>query len=159
MTTGTDTRKQTAGQAEDAALQLEEDLVLIMAEELGMHEREATPIAHALVTGLRRRYGGRRLGRRDLYIPVLPKDQRDQNIRREFNGRNGEELMTRYGIKRSRFYQIIGAPRVGGNPSIGMSSPAAPAAAGAFSPVCSRETGLDNLYRGQGAISPELLQE
>jgi Mor family transcriptional regulator len=144
------TSNPTPGQAEDAALQLQDDFIDILGQELGMHEREATPMAHALVRGLRKRYGGRRLGAKDLYIPAPSKQERDDAIRREFDGTNADEVMQRHGIKRSRLYQIVGAPRPGGRPSIGVSSPAAPLLA-INSPVCSRESGQNPAYGGEAS--------
>lgn len=121
----------TPAQAEDVALQLEHDLVDIAREELGMHEREAYEIAIALVRGLRKRYGGRRVGTRGLYIPAPSKVARDEAIRRDFNGTNTQEVMREHGISRARLYQIL-KPKPG-SARIGVSS--------AKSPVCSLESG------------------
>ncbi|MFL9669000.1 Mor transcription activator family protein [Variovorax sp. AB1(2024)] len=95
---------QTAGQAEDAAVQLEHDFVGIIRDEIGMHEPLATVFSRALVRGLRRVLGGQ-----DLYIPTPDKSERDASIRRDYNGDNMEELMRAHGIGRTRFYEIIGA--------------------------------------------------
>lgn len=121
----------TPAQAEDVALQLEHDLVDIAREELGMHEREAYEIAIALVRGLRKRYGGRRVGARGLYIPAPSKVARDDAIRRDFNGTNTQQVMREHGISRARLYQIL-KPKPG-SARIGVSS--------AKSPVCSLESG------------------
>ena len=94
---------QTPAQAEDAAVQLERDFLAIVREEIGMHEGLAGMFARALVDGLRRRLGGQ-----DLYIPAPDRSQRDAAIRREFCGSNIEELMKRYGLSRSRIYEICG---------------------------------------------------
>lgn len=114
----------TPAQAEDAVLQLEYDIVEIARQELGMHEREAYDIARALVRGLRKRYGGVRLGHRGLYIPAPSKLERDVQIRQEFNGLNRTEVMKRHGITRSTLYRVVGAgvKRNG----IGLSSAASP---------------------------------
>lgn len=121
----------TPAQAEDVALQLEHDLVDIAREELGMHEREAYEIAIALVRGLRKRYGGRRVGARGLYIPAPSKVERDDAIRRDFNGTNTQQVMREHGISRARLYQIL-KPKPG-SARIGVSS--------AKSPICSLESG------------------
>ena len=121
----------TPAQAEDVALQLEHDLVDIAREELGMHEREAYEIAIALVRGLRKRYGGRRVGARGLYIPAPSKVARDEAIRRDFNGTNTQQVMREHGISRARLYQIL-KPKPG-SARIGVSS--------AKSPICSLESG------------------
>ena len=86
-----------------------------------MHEVEASRVAVALVSGLRKRYGGERLGRRGLYIPAPSKQERNEAIRRDFDGTNADAVMKRHGIKRSTFYRVIGK----GN-GIGVCSPAAP---------------------------------
>lgn len=91
-----------AGQAEDAAVQLEQDFVGIVREEIGMHEQMATAFAQALVRGLRRKLGGR-----ELYIPSPNRAERDATIRREFNGANLDQLMRRYGLSRTRIYEIV----------------------------------------------------
>lgn len=95
--------EMTPGQAEDAAVQLEQDIIGIVREEIGMHEQMATVFAQALVRGLRRRLGGQ-----ELYIPSPNRAERDAAIRREFNGTNIDALMKRHGIGRARVYQIVG---------------------------------------------------
>ena len=88
--------------SEDPAAQLERDITNIVREETGMHEGIATMFSQALVRGLRRRLGGQ-----DLYIPAPDRSERDATIRREYNGKNMEELMRRHRIGRTRFYEII----------------------------------------------------
>lgn len=126
----------TTAQVDDASMQLVEEMVAIACEELGLHEREATPIAQAFVRGMRKRYGGMRLGGRGhIYIPAPSKAERDDAIRTEFNGgSNKEEVMQRHGIKRSQFYEIIGQ-RKPGAARIGVSAPK--------SPVSPHETGRE----------------
>lgn len=120
----------TPAQAEDAVLQLEYDIVEIARRELGMHEREAYEIARVLVQGLRKRYGGVRLGHRGLYIPAPSKVERDAQIRQEFDGTNSKDVMKKHGISRARLYQIL-RPKPG-SARIGISS--------AKSPVSTHET-------------------
>lgn len=116
----------TQTQITDAAVQLEQEMVAIACEELGMHEREATPLAQALVRGMRKRYGGSRIGGRGhIYIPAPSKEERDEAIRSQFDGNNMSEVMERHGIKRSQFYNIIGVRRKGAA-RIGVSSPKSP---------------------------------
>lgn len=109
-------------QADDAALQLEHDMVEIVRSELGMHEREAFDIAKAIVRGLRKRYGGLRVGGRGaaIYIPAPSKRERNDAIRREFDGTNLKDVMTRHGINRAQIYRIIKAGP--GVANIGVSS-------------------------------------
>lgn len=92
---------QTPAQAEDAAVQLERDFLTIVREDIGMNEGFAGLFARALVDGLRRRLGGQ-----DLYIPAPDRSERDAAIRREFCGSNIEEMMKRYGLSRTRIYEI-----------------------------------------------------
>lgn len=102
-------------QTEDAVLQLEHDMVEIVRAELGMHEREAFEVAKALVRGLRKRFGGLRIGSRGcaIYIPAPSKAERNAAICLEFDGTNLKELMQKHGIKRTQIYRVVGA-RVGG---------------------------------------------
>lgn len=93
----------TPGQTEDAAVQLEHDIIGIVREEIGMHEQMATVFAQALVRGLRRRLGGE-----SLYIPAPDRTERDAAIRRDFTGTNCDELMRRHGLSRTRIYEIVG---------------------------------------------------
>lgn len=99
--TKTHYKNLTVGQAEDAAVQLQQDLVEIVREEIGMHEALASVFASALVRGLRRRMGGG-----DLYIPSPNLSDRDASIRREFDGKNLVHIMAKFNVKRSRVYQI-----------------------------------------------------
>lgn len=91
----------TAGQAEDAAVQLQHEMVAIVREEIGMHESIAAIFASALVRGLRRVRGGE-----EIYIPAPDRSERDAAIRREFDGTNLEAVMARHNVKRSRVYEI-----------------------------------------------------
>ncbi|WP_232290691.1 Mor transcription activator family protein [Polaromonas naphthalenivorans] len=91
----------TAGQAEDAAVQLQHDFVEIVREEIGMNEALASVFASAVVRGLRRRMGGS-----DLYIPAPDLSDRDASIRREFDGKNLAHIMAKYNVKRTRVYEI-----------------------------------------------------
>ena len=112
---------QSEAQADDAAVQLEHDFIAIVREEIGMHEALAAIVAQALVRGLRRRNGGQ-----SIWIPAPDKSQRDAAIRREFMGaRNLKEIMAKYGISRSRVYQIVGM-REPIEVRIGVSSPKNP---------------------------------
>lgn len=95
---------------DDNALLLQNELIDIVREEIGMNEEFATPIAGAIVRGLRKRVGGQRI-----YVPTAPKDEsRDAAIFRRFNGTNGAELCREYEIGRSRLYQIIAKFRPSG---------------------------------------------
>lgn len=66
----------------------------------------AGALAHVVVTELRALAGGD-----DLYIPAAEKHLRDEAIRREFNGRNIEEVRKKYGLSRSQVYRIANRRR------------------------------------------------
>ncbi|WP_126312351.1 Mor transcription activator family protein [Delftia acidovorans] len=106
-------------QAADAVLQLEYDLVEMVREEMGWPEAQAYPLAKALVRGMRKRYGGLRIGGRGaaIYIPAPSKEERNEAIRREFDGTNRDAVMAKFGIKRTQLYRIVsqrpGAARIG----------------------------------------------
>lgn len=110
MTVTTDKSQADAAQVADSVLQLECDLVEIARYELGMAEVQALRIAKAFVGGLRKRYGGMRIGGRGaaIYIPAPSKVERNAAIRREFDGTNHKEVMQRHGIRRTQFYRIVG---------------------------------------------------
>lgn len=93
-------------QLEDAALQLERDFIEIVRNEIGMHEALASPFAQALVRGLRRRLGGS-----ELWIPAPSKEERNAAIRREFNGKNLEEVCRRHGVSSTTVYRVAGQQR------------------------------------------------
>lgn len=116
----------TPAQADDAALQLEHEMVEIVRGELSMHEREAFEIAKAIVRGLRKRYGGLRIGGRGaaIYIPAPSKEERNEAIRRDFNGTNLQQVMAKHGIKRAQLYRIL--QNRPGSPGIGVASAASP---------------------------------
>ena len=124
------TTTMTASQSQDNVMQLTYDMTEIVREGFGVTEAEAARMAATIVHGMRHRYGGVRLGRRGLYIPVPCKEERNAAICREFDGTKAQEVMRRHGIKRSTLYTIVGQrnrSRNGGNRNgIGSTGPAAP---------------------------------
>lgn len=95
---------RTPAQREDDALLLEAEMTEIVRAEIGMHEAFASQVARAIVQGLRRVHGARRI-----YIPGVDKEERNRAIRADFNGRNHAHVMSKYNISRSRLYEIINA--------------------------------------------------
>jgi Mor family transcriptional regulator len=95
---------QTVAQAEDAAVQLERDFMAIVREEIGMNAPLAGLVARMLVDGLRSRMGGQ-----ELYIPAPDRSERDESIRREFNGTRESlaAIMQRTGLSRASVYAIV----------------------------------------------------
>lgn len=92
---------------EDTAVQLLYEVTAIVREETGLSESLASHFAEAITRGLRKRLGGQ-----DLYIPAngshAERQERDVAIRREFNGRNLDDLCRKYGISQRQGYRIIG---------------------------------------------------
>lgn len=105
--TMTMTQHQTPAQIEDEAIQLHREFVEIVREEIGMNEAFANTMAAALVRGMRKRYGGQRLGRKDIYVPAPSKAARNAAIRQEFNGTNRDEVCKKHGISRAMLYVIV----------------------------------------------------
>ena len=93
---------------DDADVALRYEFTAIVREEIGMNEGFASQIAEALVRGLRRRFRGQSLG--DYYLAeqsAADREERDAAIRAEFNGQNRAEVCQKYGISKSRLYQIV----------------------------------------------------
>lgn len=84
------------------AIQLHYDLLLIIREEIGFKDKFAEQFASAIARGLQRRLGGR-----EIYIPAEDKHDRDEQIRKEFNGRNRDEIMKKFAISKTRLYEIV----------------------------------------------------
>lgn len=85
-----------------SALELLAEMTTIVREDAGFGGDIADQLALAITAGLRRRLGGQ-----EIYIPAEDKRLRDEQIRAEFNGRNREEVLRKFGISSSRLYQII----------------------------------------------------
>jgi Mor family transcriptional regulator len=97
---------RTPAQREDDAMLLVSEFTEIVRAEIGMHEQFANQIATAIVRGLRRTHGARRI-----YIPSVDRAERDAAIRAKFNGTNAADVMREFNISRSRLYEIAGAER------------------------------------------------
>lgn len=92
----------------DHQVALANEITAILRERIGYHEQFAAPIAEAIVSGLVERRGGD-----ELYIPTGTANprrlaERNAAIRREFNGRNRRQLCEKWGISKSRLYEIVG---------------------------------------------------
>lgn len=87
---------------EDTLVALTQDLTAVVQQEIGMKEIFATQMADALVRGLRKRMGGQ-----DLYIPAEDKTERDAHIRKEFNGRNIDEMCKKFSLSKRSIYKIV----------------------------------------------------
>jgi len=89
----------------DQQVSLTNEITRILREEIGYHEQFALPIAQAVVNGLIKRRAGDLL-----YVPTGRNSkiaERNQQIRREFNGRNCRELCQQHRLSRARLYQIV----------------------------------------------------
>lgn len=71
---------------------------------LGVDSTLAREAARMVAGDVQARWGGD-----NVYVPRAPRRQheRDDAIRRAFNGRNYRELAGRYRLTRSRIYQIV----------------------------------------------------
>ena len=67
-----------------------------------LNEQFSEQLAGAVLEELQAEFGGDYA-----YIPAHDKEARNDAIRREFNGRNREELCERYGVSRTVFYRIV----------------------------------------------------
>lgn len=93
--------------ARDLDVSLRADLVRVIRESLGLPETVAVPMADELARGLQQLMGG-------LYVPARElRETRDAAVRREFNGRNHDDIMRRHDISRATLYRIIGTRPAG----------------------------------------------
>lgn len=98
------TQATTPAREESSALFLQREMQDILQTEVGLKPEFATSMAHAIVTGWRKR-----AGRQSIYIPSpVDFEARDAQIKREFDGTNRTEICRKHNISRSRLYQIVG---------------------------------------------------
>jgi Mor family transcriptional regulator len=98
------TTSNNPAQEESSALFLQREMHDIIKNDPALFEGVTALIAEALVRGWRKRCGTQRI-----YIPAEPRNEnRDTQIRREFNGTNCGEVCHKHSISRSRLYQIVG---------------------------------------------------
>ena len=88
------------GRDDDSASWLRRELIAIVREDIGMVEMIATPVADALLAGIRKRMGGR-----EVYIPSIGNAGRDEQIRAAFNGRNLVDVMRQFGVSKATVYR------------------------------------------------------
>lgn len=84
----------------DPASWLRRELFDIARKEVGLPDALADRLADSLLLGMRRQMGGR-----EVYIPAPDKQQRDQAIKAEFNGRNLRDVMDKFGVSRVTVYR------------------------------------------------------
>lgn len=90
----------------DQQVALTNEITAILRERIGHHEQFAVLIAKEVVAGLVERRAGDLL-----YVPTGTRSrlaERNQSIRREFNGRNAKLLCATHQISRTRLYEIVG---------------------------------------------------
>ena len=91
-------------QEESAALFLQREVHDIVKNDPALIGGIVALIAESVVRGMRDRCGTQRI-----YIPAPPRNEnRDDQIRREFNGTNRIEVCHKHGISRTRLYEIVG---------------------------------------------------
>lgn len=91
---------------DDDAVSLRFEITAILREEIGFHEQYAATLAEPIVNGLKKRFSGQ-----EIYIaknPRLDVAERNECIRKEFNGRNLEDIMSKYGLGKTSIYNIVG---------------------------------------------------
>ncbi len=86
--------------AEDAAVQLEHEMTLVVREATGLKDPMAEQIAKAIVHSMRDRLGGG-----DLYVPAPDRSSRRAAIRAEFKGNNLEDVCRKYGVSARTVYR------------------------------------------------------
>lgn len=75
-----------------------------------LHGPLMSKLAHLLLEELRRQLGGR-----SVYVATKTSErrpERDDAVRRMFNGRNRREVQHQFGISRATLYRIVGANKV-----------------------------------------------
>lgn len=77
-----------------------------MRQGFGLSDAFADEIADLILSGLRRRIGGR-----VVYVPAPDKKKRNEGIRAAFNGNNLDEVCRIYGVCRSTVYRVCGKQR------------------------------------------------
>ena len=83
-------------------------LVDILRVEVGMSVDQAAEMAPLIYLGMCKRFGGQTLGRRGtIYVPTPSKALRNDAIRAEFNGRNMTEIQKKYGLGKTRIYEVV----------------------------------------------------
>ena len=91
------------GGAENSAMMLHFELTSILREETGLKEELASRIATLVLRGLRRKLGPGRV-----YIPGPDRTEFYKEVLKDFNGRNHQEVMDKYGISRSTLHRLFG---------------------------------------------------
>jgi len=81
-------------------------LVERLAVGIGLDAGAACDLAAGVERDFRSRNGGCRVN-----VPVRDRRRIRAEVRRDFNGRNRDELCERYGISRATFYRILGERR------------------------------------------------
>lgn len=87
---------------EDDVAQWHQDLTMAMVEGTGLREDLASRIAGLTLQRLQERRGGR-----TCYLPVVSKQDRNEAIRRAFNGTNHAEICETYGVSRTTLYRVL----------------------------------------------------
>lgn len=99
---------ESPAQVEDKAIQLHREMVSILREYVGMTDELAHAFAAPIVRGMRELYGGQTMGRKgSIYVPAPSKVERNAAIRAEFVGTNADEVCRKYGIGKTRMYEIV----------------------------------------------------
>jgi hypothetical protein len=86
---------------EDKLEGLRTQVVRMIREQTGLHEQFALPIAAKIIEVFFREVAGERV-----YVPLRDPDIAEKVIA-EFNGKNRDDLLAKYGIDRATFYRYL----------------------------------------------------
>lgn len=87
---------------EDKLEGLRTQVVRMIREQTGLHEQFALPIASKIIETFFREVAGERV-----YVPARPAEMAASKIISEFDGTNRDELMAKYGISKTTFYDYL----------------------------------------------------
>jgi Mor family transcriptional regulator len=73
-----------------------------ISRKMGLNDSIAKPISEAVLDGLREDFPGQ-----TIYIPARSREERNRQLRSEFNGRNHKELGKKYGVSQPQLYRIL----------------------------------------------------
>lgn len=90
----------------DNEFHLHQILTSALVRKFSINEVAAAVLAQEVAHGLREAAGGS-----EIYIPAPNKADRDDAIRRMFNGRNVEEIRRQYGLSQRQIYRIANGRR------------------------------------------------
>lgn len=104
--TKTRKREKPAADKTDNEVHLHQILTAALVRRFAINETAAAALAQEVASGLREAGGGE-----EVYIPAPDKNLRDAAVRKMFDGRNGEEVRTQFGLSLRQVYRIANGRR------------------------------------------------